>query len=134
MPVTTVCELRQTRRVHALPMSFWVYMLECGDESIYTGHTDDLELRLAQHRMGEMGSAYTNDRKRLRLIWCQEFPTREEALARERQIKGWTRRKKLALARGDYEALHRWARSTSANLRDSAASTPDLRSSAQHDR
>src|SRR5690348_8097798 len=106
-------------------MSFWVYMLECGDGSIYTGHTDDLELRLAQHRMGEMGSAYTKDRKRLRLIWCEEFPTREEAFFREQQLKGWTRRKKLALARGDFEALHRWARSTKAALRHAGASTSD---------
>jgi tRNA/rRNA methyltransferase len=90
-------------------MGFWVYMLWCGDDSIYTGQTDDLELRLAQHRSPD-GAGYTHDHKSLKLIWCQEFPTRDDASIRERQIKGWTRRKKLSLARGDFEGLRKFSR------------------------
>lgn len=87
-------------------MGFYVYMLRCADGSIYTGHSDDLELRLAAHQMRTF-SGYTESRLPVRLIFHEEFPTRHEAFARERQIKGWSRRKKLALASGDWEAVQR---------------------------
>jgi putative endonuclease len=92
-------------------MGFWVYLLRCADGSIYVGHTDDLERRLAQHTSGACGG-FTADRLPIEPIWAQEFPTREEALSRELQIKGWSRAKKLALARQDWDRLHQLARST----------------------
>ena len=85
-------------------MAFYVYMLECSDKSIYTGHTDNLEARLAGHHDGRF-RGYTYKRRPLRLIFRDTFPTREEAFAVEREIKGWSREKKWALARGDWEAL-----------------------------
>ncbi len=87
-------------------MSFYVYMLRCADGSIYTGHTDNLEVRLAAHRM-RVFSGYTASRLPVRLIFQEQFATRDEAFARERQIKGWSRRKKLALASGDWAAMQR---------------------------
>src|SRR5260370_17873884 len=90
--------------------SFWVYIIQCGDGHLYTGHTDDPEKRLALHHRGDFGG-YTSGRKYLRLAWSQEFPTRDEAISRERQIKRWTHVKKLALIRGDWEMLRSAARS-----------------------
>ena len=80
-------------------MSFWVYILRCADKSYYTGHTDNLEQRIAKHEAGEI-EGYTSTRSPVRLVFSEEFPTREEALACERQIKGWSRKKKEAAAAG----------------------------------
>jgi predicted GIY-YIG superfamily endonuclease len=85
-------------------MSFWVYILECSDKSYYTGHTDDLEVRLAAHEQGTF-KGYTSKRRPVRLVFCDDFPTRDDAFAVERQIKGWSRRKKQALIAKDWEKL-----------------------------
>lgn len=85
-------------------MSFWVYMVQCKDGSYYIGHTEDIELRLAQHNNGYF-KGYTSSRLPIKLVWSDEFPTREEALDREKQIKGWSRAKKEALIRGDWNEI-----------------------------
>jgi putative endonuclease len=90
-------------------MSFWVYILRCADESYYTGHTDDLEARLAKHASGELGG-YTSTRLPAKLVFAEQFPTREKALTSERQIKGWSRKKKEALMRRDWAEISRLAR------------------------
>ena len=71
-------------------MAFYVYILRCSDDSYYTGHTENVESRVHKHDAGEMDD-YTRRRRPVRLVFSQEFPTREEALAAERQIKGWRR-------------------------------------------
>ena len=90
-------------------MSFWVYLLRCENGAIYVGQTDDLERRLAEHG-DRVGGVYTSENHPVGLLWAQEFPTREEAMARERQIKRWSRAKKEALARGDWAGISRLAR------------------------
>ena len=85
-------------------MAFWVYILKCSDGLYYTGHSDNLESRVAQHQQGEI-PGFTATRRPVRLVFSQEFATREEALAAELQIKPWSRKKKEALIRGDWEAL-----------------------------
>ena len=89
---------------------FVVYMLLCGDGSYYIGHTDDLERRMVAHADNTYGG-YTAERHPLRLVWHDEFATRWDALERERQLKGWSRGKKEALIRGDWNAIHRQSRS-----------------------
>jgi predicted GIY-YIG superfamily endonuclease len=89
-------------------MSFWVYILSCADRSYYTGHTDNLEERIAKHQAGEI-EGYTSTRLPVRLLFSEEFSTREEALAAERRIKGWSRKKKEALIRGDWAEVSRLA-------------------------
>ncbi len=84
---------------------FWVYMLKCADDSYYTGHTDNLENRLMQHQHKMDSTCFTATRLPIQLVFSQEFPTRIEALTSERQIKGWRRKKKEALIRGDWEKL-----------------------------
>lgn len=90
-------------------MSFWVYVLSCADGAYYTGHTDNLEHRVAQHQSGEI-AGFTHDRRPVELAYSAEFQTREDALAVELQIKGWSRRKKEALIRRDWSALRRLAK------------------------
>ena len=74
-------------------MSFWCYLLRCADGSYYAGHTDNLEHRIGQHQQGGI-DGYTAKRLPVELAWSQEFVTREEALAAEQQVKGWSRKKK----------------------------------------
>ena len=85
-------------------MGFHVYILNCADGSYYTGHTDNLEARLVAHQLGQV-PGYTQKRRPLRMVFAEELSSRQEAFERERQIKGWTRAKKRALIRSDWEHL-----------------------------
>jgi putative endonuclease len=93
-------------------MSFWVYILRCADGSYYTGHTDNLEKRIGEHTTGAIASCYTFKRRPLQLVFSQDCPTREEALSAEQQIKGWSRKKKEAMMRGDWAEVSRLAKSS----------------------
>ncbi len=111
-------------------MSFYAYMLRCSDGSYYIGHTDALEPRIAQHQCGEL-PGYTHNRRPVTLMWSQDFPSRSEALEAERQLKGWTRAKKEALAAGDWDAVRLLARkSFDTGLRLRSAPTQDERGGA----
>ena len=85
---------------------FLVYILRCRDHSFYVGHTDELEKRIAEHDAGEV-PCYTQRRRPVELVFTEEFPTRAEALELERQIKGWSRKKKAALIAGNWDELRR---------------------------
>ena len=73
-----------------------VYILQCGDESLYTGITDNLERRLAAHRTGK-GAKYTRGRGPLTLRYLQICEDHSAALRREMQIKAMPRKEKLSL-------------------------------------
>lgn len=90
-------------------VTFWTYILRCADGSYYTGHTDNLEKRIGEHQAGAC-SGYTAERRPLELAWSQECATREEALAAELQIKGWSRKKKEAMMRGDWKSVSQLAK------------------------
>jgi putative endonuclease len=83
-------------------MAFYTYMLLCADGKYYVGHTDNLEIRIAQHHSGLFGG-YTLRRRPVQLVWSDNFPTRYEALTIERQLKGWSKAKKAALVAGPNE-------------------------------
>jgi putative endonuclease len=85
-------------------MTFWAYMMHCRGGAFYTGHTDNLPHRVAQHESGTI-PGFTADRLPVTLVWSQEFSTRVEALEAERRIKGWSRAKKMALIRGDWDRI-----------------------------
>nr|WP_129791467.1 TrmH family RNA methyltransferase [Sphingosinicella sp. CPCC 101087] len=85
-------------------MDFYTYILRCSDGSYYTGHTDDLHARLAQHQSAAL-PGHTHSRRSVTLVWSERFPDRDQAFTAERQIKGWSRAKKEALIRGDLEAF-----------------------------
>lgn len=78
-------------------MSWWVYMLRCKDDSLYTGYTDDVDRRLAVHNAGK-GAKYTRSRLPVALAWREEQPDKSTALKREAAVKRLTRKEKLALA------------------------------------
>jgi putative endonuclease len=87
-------------------MSYIVYILLCSDGSYYTGSTDDIQRRLFEHQEGLSPTAYTFQRRPVRLVWIEEVETLDDALLHEHQIKGWSRAKKEALIRGDFDAIH----------------------------
>ena len=85
-------------------MPFYVYILECADSTYYTGHTDNLDQRMAQHSNGT-ASSYTSKRRPLKLLWATDCQSREQAFELEKQLQGWSRAKKQALMRGAFGAL-----------------------------
>jgi putative endonuclease len=89
---------------------FWVYILKCADNSYYTGHTDNLENRLMQHDYRMIPTCFTATRLPVQLVFSQEFASRIEALASERQIKGWSRNKKEALINREWGLLSTYAK------------------------
>ena len=105
---------------------FYVYILECSDGSYYTGHTDDIEARMSMHKLGLIKQCYTYKRRPVKLVFAETFGTRDEAFAadpsirllerllRASGIKGWSRRKKLALIERDFDRLKYLAKSTKA--------------------
>jgi len=80
-------------------MPWSVYILECGDGTLYTGIATDVKRRLAQHRAG-VGAKYTRGRGPLRLVCAERFQTRGKALRREAEVKSWTRQQKLKFITG----------------------------------
>ena len=78
------------------PKRYYLDVLECGDGTLYTGYTPDIEARLAQHRAGT-GAKYTRGRGPLTLLASAEFPTKHDAMSAEYRFKRLTRDKKDAL-------------------------------------
>ena len=110
-------------------MAFWVYMLHCRGGVFYTGHTDDLDRRIAEHKSG-LVRGFTSDKLPVELVWSQDFPNRYEALAAERQIKGWSRAKKMALIRGDWDTVSRLAKGKSGPSTSSGRTEIEVRAEA----
>jgi predicted GIY-YIG superfamily endonuclease len=94
----------------------WVYILRCCDGSYYTGCTTALEKRIKEHELG-IFPGYTSSRRPVRLVWSAEFPDIFQAIAVERQIKGWSRKKKEALIQQEFDLLHQLSQSTEMKLR-----------------
>ena len=85
-----------------------MYILECSDGSYYTGSTKYLERRLKQHQDGE-GANHTKKRLPVKLVYFEEFTRIDWAFNREKQVQGWSRKKKEALINGELEKLHELA-------------------------
>jgi putative endonuclease len=81
-----------------------MYILRCSDGSYYTGSTNDLDKRILQHQKG-VGANYTKKRLPVELIYFEEFSRVDLAFKREKQVQGWSRRKKEALINGENEDL-----------------------------
>jgi putative endonuclease len=74
---------------------YFIYILECSDSSFYTGVTNNLERRIAEHNSGLI-KGYTSKRLPVRLVFSQRFSDINQAIKSEKQIKGWGRNKKKA--------------------------------------
>ena len=110
-------------------MHFWVYILRCSDGSYYTGHTDNIDVRLAQHQAGD-GGDWTRRRRPVELAWCEALATRIEALEAERRIKPWSRAKKEALIAGDWVKVSHFARPPNERPSTSLGTNEKVRESA----
>jgi putative endonuclease len=84
---------------------YFVYILLCADKSYYTGVTNNLEARVVQHNAGIETNSYVYSRRPVRLLWHADFTSIDKAIDLEKQIKGWSRAKKEALIRGEFELL-----------------------------
>ena len=93
-------------------MGFYVYIVKCADGSYYTGHTDQIEARMAAHQSGQL-RGYTYERRPVELVFTEEVGTRDEAYRRERQIKGWSRSKKESIMANDWDRLVQLSRTRS---------------------
>lgn len=103
-------------------MKAYTYILLCSDGSYYTGSTKDLELRLKQHQAGE-GANHTKKKLPVKLIYYEEYSRIDESYYREKQIQGWSRKKKEALINGDQKLLPKLAIAYRDTSRTSATGT-----------
>jgi putative endonuclease len=78
--------------------AYYCYILQCADDSLYTGYTTDVRRRLEEHQAGR-GSRYTRSRRPVELVYLEEQPSRSSAMRRERAIKSMARKAKLTLIR-----------------------------------
>lgn len=77
---------------------WYVYILRCRDGSLYAGTTLDLKRRLKEHNEDDkLGSKFVRSRRPVSLVYSEKLPTKNLALKRELEIKGWNRHKKLEL-------------------------------------
>jgi putative endonuclease len=114
-------------------MDVWVYMLRCSNGSYYVGSARySLDRRIAQHQSGELGG-YTSKRRPVKLVWSADFQFVTDAIAFERQLKGWSRAKKEALMKGNFAELSNLARRRSSSF-ETAASASALRATADKSR
>ncbi|MDR2979780.1 MAG: GIY-YIG nuclease family protein [Bacteroidales bacterium] len=108
-------------------MKGYMYILECNNGCYYTGSTNDLERRLAEHQNGE-GANFTKKHLPVKLVYFEEFQRIDEAFYREKQVQGWSRKKKEALINGQFDKLTDLSRNYTQYLRDvaSTGATPSL--------
>lgn len=82
-----------------------VYIIKCTDNSYYTGITNNIERRVEEHNNGSDTKSYTFKRRPVVLLFTAEFTVATLAIAFEKQVKGWSRKKKEALINGDFDSL-----------------------------
>jgi len=107
-------------------MNYYVYILKCADNSYYTGVTNNIERRIAEHQNGNDIRCYTFNRRPLELVYSESFPEIDYAIRREKQIKGWNRKKKEALISGSYYKLPKLAAGDASTSQDDDAASPLL--------
>lgn len=84
---------------------YFVYILECSDKSYYTGVTNNLERRVLEHKSGLNPDCYTYSRRPVELVFYVDFQFIKDAIEFEKQVKGWSRKKKEAIINDNWEKL-----------------------------
>ncbi|GGH09921.1 GIY-YIG nuclease family protein [Mucilaginibacter phyllosphaerae] len=92
--------------------NYHVYILLCRDNSYYTGITNNIERRIAEHDTGENPQCYTFKRRPLKLVFNEIFTDVNQAIAFEKQVKGWRRAKKEAIIAGQWKLLPELSKSS----------------------
>jgi putative endonuclease len=85
--------------------TMYVYILQCSDNSYYTGVTSNIDLRIKRHEEGFYKGSYTYNKRPVKLVYSAMFNDTSQAFAFEKQIKGWSRAKKEALMKNDFDKL-----------------------------
>ncbi|WP_421804845.1 GIY-YIG nuclease family protein [Flagellimonas sp.] len=86
-------------------ITYFVYILQCSDNTFYTGITSDLTGRLESHQKGKYQNSYTYSRRPVELVYYCEFTDPNKAILTEKQIKKWSKSKKQALIAGEFDKL-----------------------------
>jgi putative endonuclease len=103
--------------------NYYVYIIECSDGLYYTGVTNDLERRIQEHNEGLNPGCFTFKRRPVILRYSEHFINIQNAIAYEKQLKGWSRKKKEALFIGNIEEIKRLAKSNKHNDFNNSVST-----------
>ena len=90
--------------------NIFVYIVLCNDFSYYTGVTNNIEKRIIEHNSGVDRKSYTFSRRPVKLVYLERFIDPEKAIRREKQIKGWSRKKKTALIEKNLNKLHEFSK------------------------
>ncbi len=93
----------------------YVYIIECSDKSFYIGVTNNLGKRVQQHNVGLNKNSYTFLRRPVTLRWFESFTDPNEAFKIEKQLKGWSRKKKTALINENWEKLVEYSKNHTQN-------------------
>ena len=104
---------------------YYVYIVECSDKSYYTGVTNDIDRRIWEHNNEKAKISYTYSRRPVALKYCDTFTDINNAIAWEKQIKGWSRKKKEALFKEDWEEIKRLAKSKTPLDKNSSSTSLD---------
>lgn len=105
-PIQVVAEAKPVATEHA-PVTTWiVYMIQCNDNSLYTGVTTDLQRRFNEHLTGKRGARYFNGRRPSQVVYCENGHTRSSACQREAAIKKLSREEKLRLIKKGPGSIH----------------------------
>lgn len=94
----------------SLNHNYVVYIVECSDGQYYTGMTNNLDKRLYEHNSGLHPTSFTHNRRPVVLRYFQYFSDVNQAIAWEKQLKGWSRKKKEALFDGDWKLIQELAK------------------------
>ena len=87
---------------------YTVYIIRTENNKLYIGHTNNLTRRESEHKRHHEGAKYLQDNHEVfHVAYTEQFQTRQQAMKREKQLKGWSRPKKEALIAGDLETLKR---------------------------
>ena len=84
---------------------YYVYILRCSDNSLYTGITNDLDRRFNEHNDGKLKDAYTYSRRPVKLEYFQDFTEPTQAIFFEKKLKKWSKVKKEVLIKGDFDMI-----------------------------
>ena len=86
-------------------LNYFVYIVKCQDDSYYTGITNNLDRRIFEHNTSKDSSAYTFDKRPVVLVFYEAFKDVHQAIAFEKKVKGWNRKKKEALIENNWDRL-----------------------------
>ena len=105
-----------------LSHNYYIYIVQCSDGLYYTGFTDDLDRRIIEHNEGLDPTCFTYIRRPVILKYFEHFTEATQGIAREKQLKGWSRKKKEALFEEDFELLKELSKASTVSNHPSTSS------------